>query len=191
MAKNNTEIEIKTPVSRADFLRIRTYLEKEARFVKSSHQIDTYYSPLGKLFLKPKYPYEWLSIRERGGKVAINYKYWHPEGKRVVTHCDEFETEVSDKAQTEKIFKALKLEKLVAVEKDRSVYVKTGLEIALDQVKDLGYFVEIESLDNRGGVEKTMQKILKFAKSKLKITKLIDVQGGYAAELMRRKGMTR
>src|SRR3989344_5420972 len=113
MAKNDTEIEIKTPVSKNDFRRIEKYLEANSDFTEQSHQADTYYSPPGMIFLKPKHPYEWLSVRERGGRVIINYKHWYPEGFSETTHCDEYEAEIDNLLQFRKILKALKFEKLV------------------------------------------------------------------------------
>lgn len=186
MAYGNKEIEIKTPISRSKYLRIWRILKKEAKFVKSSKQVDTYYSPQGKRFLKPRYPYEWLSLRERAGKITINYKHWYPEGKEVTTFCDEYESEVGDKIQLQKLLSALKFEKLVSVEKVRLIFVKNDLEIALDNVKHLGYFIEIESLKNTGGVKNTRKVLLDYAR-KLGVGDIVNVPGGYAAELMRKK----
>lgn len=188
MAKDSTEIEIKTSLSEKDFDRIKKFLMRTSKFVKTSHQLDTYYSPVRKSFLKPKYPYEWLSIRERDGKVIFNYKHWYPEGARNTTHCDEYQTLVKDKDQLEKVLFALKFEKLVSVEKTRLIFKKGDLEIALDDVKGLGFFIEIESSRNLGGFGKTRKRILDFAKA-LRINTNIVIPGGYAAEMMRRKGL--
>src|SRR3989344_4130174 len=113
MASKDQEIEIKSAVSKKDFLRIEKYLQDNAKFVKSSKQVDTYYSPKNKLFLKPKYPYEWLSIRDRNNKAILNYKHWCPEGVSDTTHCDENETDLGSKNQAHKLLLALKFEKLV------------------------------------------------------------------------------
>lgn len=187
MAFGDREIEVKTPVSKEEFLRITKYLRKKGKFVKSSKQIDIYYTPFGRVFLKPKNPFEWLSLRERNERVTINYKHWYPEGTELTTHCDEYETEVGNKKQFQKLLSALRFEELVTVEKTRQVFVKDELEISLDKVKSLGYFVEIESLKNSGGIKRTRKRILDFAK-KLGMAKLVNVPGGYACELMRRKG---
>ena len=188
MAKDSTEIEIKTSLSKKDFDRIRKYLMRTSEFVKTSHQLDTYYSPVHKSFLKPKYPYEWLSVRERDEKAILNYKHWYPEGARNTTHCDEYQTLVQNKDQLEKVLFALKFEKLVSVEKTRLIFKKGDLEIALDDVKGLGFFIEIESSRNLGGFGKTRKRILDFAKT-LRIDTDIVIPGGYAAEMMRRKGL--
>ena len=188
MAKDNIEIEVKTRLSKKGFNRIRKYLQKTAKFVKTSHHIDTYYSPVGKIFLKPKYPYEWLSIRERDGKVALNYKHWYPEGAKNTTHCDEYQTLIEDKVQLKKMLSVLKFEKLVSVEKVRLVFKKGDLEVALDNVKSLGFFIEIESEGNLGGFDKTRKRILDFARI-LQVNVESIIPGGYAAEMMRKKGL--
>ena len=77
-------------------------------------------------------------------------------------------------------------EKLVTVKKKRMVFVKKDFEIALDKVDDLGYFIEIESLKDLGGVMKTRKRLIDFAKI-IGIDKITNVAGGYAAEPMRKK----
>jgi len=140
-----------------------------------------------KSFLKQKYPYEWLTIRQRDGKVKLNFKHWYPEGVKNTTHCDEYETEVSDKTQIEKILKALHFENFITIDKKRITYIyKNELEIALDEVKGLGYFIEVESIKNEGGVNIAHQKLIDFLQKELGITKTTTVPGGYAAEMMRK-----
>ena len=190
MAYASREIEVKTPISKRDYLRIRRLLNKKTKFVKLVKQVDTYYSPTGALFLKPKHPFEWLSLRERDGRVIINYKHWYPEGEELTKYCDEYESGIADKKQFQKLLKALKFEELVAVKKVRYIFVKNDLEISLDNVEVLGHFIEVESLKNTGGVNKTRKKILNFIKE-LGIDSVINVPGGYAYQLIRKKRMVR
>src|SRR3990167_1865478 len=133
MAHDNVEVEIKIPLSKKEFLRVKRQLVKIAKFVKTSTQKDTYFTPLHKSFLKVRYPYEWLSVRERSGKVILNYKHWYPPGAKFTEYADEYETEVKDSEQIEKILKAVRFTKAVTVEKQRLVYEFKGkFEIALD-----------------------------------------------------------
>lgn len=188
MAHNNVEVEIKIKLTKPRFEKIKKILSKIAKKVKTSHHIDAYYNPIYKSFLKPKNPFEWLTIRERDGKVKLNYKHWYPEGVKNTTHCDEYETKISDRSQLEKILKALHFENFVTVDKKRITFeYKNELEIALDEVKSLGYFIEVESINNKGGVKKAHQKILEFLKTELGITETKTVPGGYGAEMMRKK----
>jgi adenylate cyclase class IV len=62
------------------------------------------------------------------------------------------------------------------------------IELAFDEVKGLGYFLEAESIKNTGGVKKAYAELETFIKS-LGIKEIKTVPGGYAAEMMRRKGL--
>jgi adenylate cyclase class 2 len=187
MAHNNVEVEIKIKLTKSKFEKIKQKLVKIAKLVKTSHHVDEYYNPIYKSFLKPKNPFEWLTIRERDGKVKLNYKHWYPEGAKNTTHCDEYETEVTDIVQMQKILKALHFENFVTVDKKRVTYeYKNELEIALDEVKKLGYFIEVESINNTGGVKKAHEKLLEFLQKELGIIETKTVPGGYGAEMMRK-----
>jgi adenylate cyclase class 2 len=190
MAYNDQEIELKLALSESKFIKITNKLEKEAKFIKASQQTDDYYTPKTHSFLETKYPFEWLSVRYRDGKASINYKHWYPENTKYTTHCDEYETEVSDKNQVDLILKALNFIKFVSVKKKRRVFsYSDSLEIALDEVQELGYFIEVETIKDFGSVEKAREIILIFTKSLgLKDTKTIP--GGYASALMRKKGIS-
>ncbi|MEW6295113.1 MAG: class IV adenylate cyclase [Candidatus Diapherotrites archaeon] len=188
MAKN-VEIEIRFPINKNTFFKIKNKLKKTAKFVKKSHQIDEYFTPSHRNFVKPKNPFEWLSIRKRGNKAILNYKHWYyPKNSDSGTHCDEFETEISNPNQLKKIFSALDLKKLVKVEKQREVYLyKNEFEIALDKVRELGNFIEIETIKDFGNVKKAREKLFEFAGNlEIDISK-IDKKG-FPYLLMKRKG---
>ena len=189
MAHNDVEVEVKMPVDEKTFLGVKNKLSKIAKFVRKIGQEDTYFTPIHRNFVEPKYPFEWLSIRKRGDKVIINYKHFHPENVEVTTHCDEFETEVNSNDKLEKIFSALNLTKLVTVKKEREVYVyKDEFEIALDDVKELGNFIEIEALKHDGSVEAVRKRLLEFAEE-LGIDTSKEDMCGYPCLLMKKKGL--
>lgn len=165
MANNNVEIEIKIPLDEDAFLKVKEKLKKIANFVKTLQQKDDYFIPVHRNFVEPKFPFEWLSIRKRGDKAILNYKHWYPENVEIATHCDEFETEIKNPDQLEKIFSVLNFKKLITVEKEREVYIHNDeFEIALDTVKELGHFIEIEAMKDFGSVEATREKLFEFAK---------------------------
>ncbi|MBU3965309.1 class IV adenylate cyclase [Patescibacteria group bacterium] len=189
MAHNDTEIEIKIPLGEKDFLRVKERIQKEARFVKKSSQSDEYFNAPHRDFLAPKFPFEWLSIRKRGDKAILNYKHWHPENAEIHTHCDELETEISEPEKLEKIFSALGFKKLVTVEKERETYnYNDEFEIGLDKVKDLGYFIEIETIKDFGSVEKARKKLFEFA-AKIGIDASKPDERGYPFSLMKKGGL--
>ncbi len=96
MSLGNIEVEIKVKISKDRFDSIKRTLNKSCHFKDKIHHIDTYYNSAHKNFLKPKYPYEWLSLRKRGDKLTLNYKHWYPSGVKNTTHCDEYETNIDN-----------------------------------------------------------------------------------------------
>lgn len=59
-------------------------------------------------------------------------------------YCDEYEVEIDDDKNLDKIFQILGLEKIAIVNKVRNTYFYLNkYEVALDYVDNLGYFIEI------------------------------------------------
>lgn len=189
MAHNDQEIEIRVYLNKAKFLNIKREIKNIAKFMKKTSHQDTYFTPAHRNFVKPKYPFEWFSLRYRGKKNILNYKHFYPEYAKIHTHCDEYETEIGKIDQLKKIFSSLNIKKLVTVNKFRETYnYKNQLEIALDQVKDLGYFLEIESMKDFGSVQETRKKLFEFAKRLTIDLKHMD-ERGYPYLLMKKKGL--
>lgn len=183
------EIEIKFRLDKEDFFKIKEKIKKIAKFVKNSEQKDEYFTPPHRNFIEPKYIHEWLSIRKRGDKTILNYKHFYPENVAIFTHCDELEFESKDPKQLKQMFSALNFKKLVTVEKQREVYnYNDKFEIALDIVKELGYFIEIEAMEDFGTVEKTREKLFEFAKS-FGIDISTADKRGYPYLMMKLKGL--
>lgn len=104
MANKDVEVEIKIPLDENNISNIKGKLDKIGKFIKTIKQKDEYFIPSHRNFMEPKYPFEWISIRERGDKVILNYKHWYPENVENGTHCDEFETLIDNSEQLKKIF---------------------------------------------------------------------------------------
>lgn len=163
--RNDVETEIKIKLSEKEYKDLKLILDKNGKFLKEAHQKDTYYSPSHRNFIAPIYPYEWLRIGERGNQIIVNYKHWYPEGVENNTHCDEFEVEIDDAVNMDKIFKVLDLKEIAVVDKNRFTYFYLDkYEIALDTVEELGYFVEIEVKKYDSDPLEEYEKILKTAK---------------------------
>ncbi len=189
MAYENTEIEIKIALDEDSFLRLREKLNKIAKFMKTSQQSDTYFTPAHRNFMEPQFPFEWLSVRRRGNKAILNYKHWYPENSEDTTHCDEFETVIEKPEQLERMFSVLNFGELVTVEKHREIFVYNDeFGISLDTVKYLGYFIEIEALKDFGGVDTTRERLLEFARTLDLDTSSIEKRG-YPFQLMKKKGL--
>lgn len=160
--KNDIETEIKVKLSKEEFERIEKFMKSKAKFLKNSKQVDTYYQPTFRKFLKEKDEVidEWLRIGIRGNKKILNYKNWHDN-----MYCDEYEVEIDNEENLDKIFKVLGLEQIAVVDKLRNTYYYLDkYEVALDYVKDLDYFIEIEVKEYTSDTILEYDKLLKIAK---------------------------
>jgi predicted adenylyl cyclase CyaB len=189
------EIEIRIAFDKKSFLNLRKRIRKIAKFKRKSREIDDYFTPFHRNFVKPKYPFEWLRIGKRGNRNLITYKHYYPENAEYHTHCDEYETGIENSKALKKIFSVLDFKKLIRVDKKREVYFyKNKFEITLDVVKNLGYFAEIEAKKDFGGVRKTRRKIFEFLKKKLGFKNFgedKEINKGYPYLLMKKKGLTK
>lgn len=160
--KNDIETEIRIKVSKDEFNDIESFLKNNGKFLGNNRQIDTYYQPTYRKFLKDgkEVISEWLRIGIRGNKKILNYKNWHDD-----IYCDEYEVEIDDEKNLDRIFKVLGLEEIATVDKMRSTYFYLDkYEIALDYVEDLGYFVEIEVKKYTENAMREYDDLLKVAK---------------------------
>ena len=143
--KNDIETEIKIKLEKVEFNSLKNLMDNEAEFINESRQIDTYYQPKYRKFLKGNNEEveEWLRIGIRGNKKILNYKHWYQN-----KYCDEYEVSIDDDEMLDKIFNILDLEKITVVDKTRRKYMYLSkYEVSLDYVENLGYFVEIEVKD--------------------------------------------
>lgn len=143
---NDVEIEIKIKINEEKFNKLKKFFNSNATFVKEVEQKDEYFTSKFEDFTKEKYPYKWLSIRERGEKKILNYKHFYPEKEEIHLYCDEYEVIIDDIDRMKKIFNELNIISFALIHKNRNIYMYKNdkYEIALDKVENLGYFIEIE-----------------------------------------------
>ena len=159
--KNDIETEIKIRITESEYKELIEFMNNNAIFLKENNQLDTYYQPTYRKFLNDNEINEWLRIGKRGSKIILNYKNWHDN-----MYCDEYEVEIDNSENLDKIFGILGLEKIAIVDKQRKTYLYLHkYEIALDYVKDLGYFIEIEVKDYSKEPIEEYGDLLKLAKS--------------------------
>lgn len=80
-------------------------------------------------------------------------------------YCDEYEVEIDNKENLDRIFNVLGLEQIAVVDKTRVNYLYLDkYEISLDFVKTLGYFIEIEVKKFTKELIDEYNDILKLAK---------------------------
>lgn len=130
------EIEVKLKVDLNDYQRVLDIMEKHAIYLDIESHIATYYIPTYR-----KFSGEWLRIRNENGKFVMNYKK-----KRSQSCCDEYETLVDNADSLDKILISLGMKKIGVIKKIRKKYLYDNkFEVALDDVENLGLFIEIET----------------------------------------------
>jgi adenylate cyclase class 2 len=164
MANKDIEIEIQVHVENSKPLI--EFLERNGAFQSENRQVDEYFSPAHRDFLATRPVAEWLRLRNADGACSINYKKWHFDENGKSHYCDEFETRLESIEQAKKIFSALNFQSIVVVDKLRKIWTHHDYEIAIDSVKTLGDFVEVEYIgqDEKVNPEKITGEMVEFLK---------------------------
>lgn len=164
MANNNQEIEIQVNIENSATLL--GFLKLKGVFKHEACQIDKYFSPTENSFLATRPVSRWLRLRQTDRGCSFNYKNWYFDKEGKSNYCDEFETKIEDINTTEKILEALGFNNIAIVDKLRKIWTFGDYEIAIDSVKGLGDFVEIEYIgsDNKIDPKKVTDGMIKFLK---------------------------
>jgi adenylate cyclase class 2 len=141
----NIEVEIKVKVDNLE--EIKEKISKIGKLIKAIKQIDDYYVPCHRnFFTKKPHPTEYLRIRTNPDKIVFEYtRTINIREDGDYDHAEEYETEISNVEELKKILEFLDFKKFVTVEKNREYWICGGIEVALDEVKGLGSFVEAEA----------------------------------------------
>lgn len=176
MARNNKEIEIKVKIERKGPLL--SFLNKHAKYMGESRQIDEYFIPAHKNFISKQPVKEWLRLRNQDGVFSINYKNFHFNAQGKSTESDELETQITDIDQMRRIFMMLNMKPITTVDKVRASWLYTDYEISADTVSGLGTFVEIEYKGIGSNSKKITDDMVHFLKG-LKVGRIQRNYQGY------------
>ncbi|MEE0269039.1 MAG: hypothetical protein U0I39_04565 [Clostridia bacterium] len=106
-----------------------------------------------------------IRIRIQKDKYILCYKKIYMENDEEDIHIVEYETEVSNLDATINILKGVRINKVCDLIKERDSFIYKNLfEISLDNVKDLGYFIEIEVYDKNIPINEANQLLLNIVK---------------------------
>ena len=109
--------------------------------------VDTYFESTDHARLSPGEDGRLISslrLREKQGIACLTYKDDHFGLNGDWLYSDEHEIEIPDKNTLEKIFKALGYKELVCVKNTKHLAKIGDYEIVLEEVENLGNFIEIE-----------------------------------------------
>lgn len=182
----SVEIEIKLPLLNG--AEVLEFLQTKGNFKYEKRQLDYYYNSPHRDFLKnPDNICEWLRLRVVGDKCEINYKDWLPHEEKIKSHCTEYETEIDSYEEFKQILHILNFKPMIKVDKVRKAWRVDDVEVSIDNVADLGYFIELEYKGNGvNDVESARTKLFDVLKSLNAKTGEVDLKG--YPYLMLRKG---
>lgn len=157
------EIEILVEVY-DDINKVKEVLSKY-KYQGINHTIDEYYYDPKRKDLKPDKNNQLshcLRLRRKNNQTYITYKDDVFENKKWL-YSNEYETKVDSYDMTKEIFKRLGLIKFIEIDNEKEIYETDQYEIALENVKDLGIFIEVEYCTSKSiEIKKIKNEIQEF-----------------------------
>lgn len=183
---NNIEIEMKYKITKEIYEEIIKYFKFKNINSKEAKQNDIYFSPIHFPFFGDKIDNECLRIRVIDKKNILSYKKFIPATVNEPAHCIEHELEITDIDKIKLILNDLRIKEEFILKKERKSYIyKNNIEISLDKVDNLGFFIELEII-NKENIDKSIEEINKFI-TKFKITEDMRNYEGYSYLLFNKK----
>lgn len=157
------EVELKYSLPDPAVL-VKRLTELDAVPLGEHRQVDTYFNAPARDFLAADIVSEWLRIRTETvhgtpARASVNFKRWLPLGSPEATHCDEFESAVSDQDAVRKLLEALGCTEMVIVDKTRREWRLGDTIVAVDTVARLGSFAELEYAGDAPTVHEAAQAL--------------------------------
>ena len=133
---------------------------KKFNYVGLKRTIDEYYYDPKRDDLKPDENNQLnhcLRLRQKNKEYSITYKDdVFDNGKWL--YSNEYETIVEDISMMRQIFNRLGLVKFIEIDNNKETYTYNDFEIVLEDVKDLGLFMEVEYCTNEDVDVKEIKK---------------------------------
>lgn len=129
------ELEAKVPITAKDYAGLLNSLKKEAKYLGSRVNLDSYYDHPKKAFIR---------MRKRAGHYTFDLKL-----KQVADGIEsniEMEWGILDPKKWRSLLKKLGLHPSIRKTKTSELFEMSGFTIELNKVKLLGHFLEIERI---------------------------------------------
>ncbi len=157
------EVEVKYQLDSDSKKLLDEYLVKSGyQKLKQATETDTYYSRPDVDFIETK---ECLRIRKTDTFSELTYK--PPTTDEMMKQCAIWKHEINiplnNSEDAEHLLQYLECKELATVIKKRAVYQNNNVNISVDQVDNLGSFVEIEIMTTEDEVEQAKQTIQDIA----------------------------
>ena len=183
------EIEILVEVY-DDIDKIKEVLKK-FEYIGLKHTVDEYYYDPKREELKPDENNQLshcLRLRRKNNDYSITYKDDVFKDNKWL-YSNEYETRVESIDMVKEIFQRLGLRKFIEIDNEKEIYNTEKYEIAIEKVKDLGLFMEVEYCTNDDvDVEAIKKEIQDFIDS-LNIKVSEELQMGKPEMYMRKNNI--
>jgi predicted adenylyl cyclase CyaB len=163
------EVETKVKIDDDKVNEIREKIKKIAVFVKKGRKHDDYFAIRRKI--KSAYPKKAFRIRASKDEFEVNFKKWLTKYWTYdIVVKQEFEFKLKGKEAVEdllELFRDLGFKEWMKKTKDNETYAykkDKRLSIEINNVKNLGYFMEMEYLSQLAEIEKARKKIREVLK---------------------------
>ena len=123
---------------------------KEYKYIGLKYTIDEYYYDPMRGDLKPdenNHLSNCLRLRSKNNDYFITYKDDVFENGKWI-YSNEYETKIESIKIAKEIFNKLGLKKFIEIDNEKETYLADDYEITIENVKDLGLFLEIEYIGN-------------------------------------------
>ncbi len=161
-------------------------------FLKCSETKDCYFfePQKGRFQLGEHGLDECLRIRiPHNDKAKLTYKKDIFDAKGHWTHSEEEETTIEDPLIMQNILEKLGYKELVEINTKKHKFETSEFHVVLEEVKELGLFLEVEAIKLLGTIEQTREKIKQFL-TRTGLTLLPESGMGKPELLLRKKNGT-
>ena len=139
-------------------------------FEGSKKTLDVYFTHPDNQQLQPDKNFQLkniLRLRNKDNRAYLTYKINHFDEYGVWTYADEHEVKISDFNETKKILLSLHFTPLITINNIKHTYLTNKYEIVLEEVEDLGNFIEVERLavTEQENIEAIKKEIREFLNS--------------------------
>jgi adenylate cyclase class 2 len=175
------EIEARTEVKNLDEIR-QELIALGVVFKSTQRQVDSYYKEEGKEKEAQEPGSSVLRIRTQNEKNFLTFKALTEQRGAWIEH----EVEIDDPEEMDSILSEIGYVKVLTMAKERTSGTFEDLEVCLDNIGELGYFIEIavDSEDKEGGKEKIVRFLNKLGFKEEEIE-----HRGYARILFENQGV--
>lgn len=171
------EIEIKVRINNPEKIK-QSLLELGCNFSEELVQKDRIYLPQGVTFTNKKQGDLFFRIRNSNNTHILTLK------KQLNTESENIEHEIiiDNPEQAHHMIKLLNFNEVLTVEKKRITCSYNDISICIDEVKDLGIFIEFEKTSHSQDIAQIKSELIEFLKS-LELSENDIETKGYATQI--------